>query len=428
MNVYDSLRMQNLLEMQGFKVSSDLYDSDVVILNTCHIREKATEKLYSELGRIRRNCEKFEKKKPIVVVAGCVSQAEGKEIFARSDFVNVVVGPQSYYNLPELIAQVESGQEHVINLDFINYKKFDHLPEESMTQGVSSFISIQEGCDKFCTFCVVPYTRGAEFSRPLEQVYREVLGAVALGSIEVVLLGQNVSAYHGKNFEGKECDLADLIVSIAKIPQLKRIRYTTSHPNDMSDKLLDLHGTESKLMPFLHLPFQSGSDRILKLMNRKYTKDFYCKVIGKLRHNRPDIALSSDIIVGFPGETDEDFNHTLELVDRANLAQCYSFKYSPRPGTPSSLMPQIPEEIKEERLRVLQLKLQEQQLHFNKNYEGKILEVLFEKGGKKADQMWGKSQYFQSVHVNAVSSDLAGQILNVRIDKAGINGLFGSLV
>ncbi len=426
MNVYDSMRMQHLLELYGCKISSDLYDSDVIVLNTCHIREKATEKLYSELGRIGRNYQKLSKKKPIIVAAGCVSQAEGNEIFARSPFVDIIVGPQSYHTLPDLIAQIESGKEKLINLDFINYKKFDNLPEESMNQGASSFVSIQEGCDKFCTFCVVPYTRGAEFSRPVEQVYREILGAVSLGSVEVVLLGQNVSAYHGKDSHGNEWDLADLISHISKIPGLKRIRYTTSHPTDMNDKLLSLYGQEPKLMPFLHLPFQSGSNRILKLMNRKYTKERYLEIIDTLRSYKPDIALSSDIIVGFPGETDEDFIETLDLVDRVGFSQCYSFKYSPRPGTPSALSLQVCEEIKDERLKVLQLKLQDHQLSFNKNFEGKVLQVLFEKEGKKSEQMWGKSQYFQSVHINSQHIKLLeGQILDVTIDKAGINGLSG---
>ncbi len=426
MNVYDSLRMQNLLELYGCKINPDLYDADVVVLNTCHIREKATEKLYSELGRIGRNYQKLNRRKPIVVVAGCVSQAEGSEIFSRSPFVDIIVGPQSYHTLPDLILQIESGKEKLINLDFVNYKKFDNLPEESMSQGASSFVSIQEGCDKFCTFCVVPYTRGVEFSRPVEKVYREVLGAVSLGSAEVVLLGQNVSAYHGKDSQGKEYDIADLISRIATIPGLKRIRYTTSHPTDMNDKLLSLHGQESKLMPFLHLPFQSGSNQILKLMNRKYTKERYLEIIDTLRSYRPDIALSSDIIVGFPGETDEDFSETLDLVDKIGFSQCYSFKYSPRPGTPSALSPQVAEEIKDARLKVLQSKLQDHQLSFNKKFEGKTLQVLFEKEGKKAEQMWGKSQYFQSVHIDAQDTKpLEGQIINVTIDKAGINGLFG---
>jgi tRNA-2-methylthio-N6-dimethylallyladenosine synthase len=426
MNTYDSLRIQNLLELYGCSTGFGMYEADVVILNTCHIREKATEKLYSELGRIGRNYEKLNKTKPIIVVAGCVSQAEGREIFSRSPFVDVIVGPQSYHTLPLLISEIESGKTQLINLDFIDYKKFDHLPEESMKQGASSFVSIQEGCDKFCTFCVVPYTRGKEFSRPLEQVYREVLGAVSLGSLEVVLLGQNVSAYHGKGSDEKEYDLADLISMIAQIPQLRRIRYTTSHPSDMTDKLLSLHQTEAKLMPLLHLPFQSGSDRILKLMNRKYTKDRYLEIINSLRKYRPDIAFSSDIIVGFPGETDEDFMQTLDLVDKVAFAQCYSFKYSPRPGTPSAVAQQVAESIKDERLQILQSKLQEHQLRFNQGFEGKSVQVLFEKEGKKANQMWGKSEYFQSVHVDAQEC-LEGKILDVTIKKAGINGLFGTV-
>lgn len=418
MNVYDSFRIQDLMNINGYEVTKDLQQAGVVLLNTCHIREKAAEKVYSELGRIRKNANKA-----IIVVAGCVGQAEGGEIFARAPFVDIVIGPQSYYVLPKLVSRIENGEKRLIELDFVDEAKFDKLPEEFMYQGVSSFVSVQEGCDKFCSFCVVPYTRGSEFSRPLEQIYREVLQAASKGSKEIILLGQNVNAYHGKAIDDNECDLASLIRKIAKIKAVKRIRYTTSHPKDMTPSLIKLHGEEEKLMPFLHLPIQSGSDNMLKKMNRKYTSNQYLEIIDQLRYYRSNIVLSSDFIVGFPEETDEDFEDTLALVKKVKYGQCYSFKYSPRPGTPAALKPQIPEEIKSERLKKLQSLLITQQLEFNESCVGDKMEVLFDRPGKYANQLLGKSPYMQSVHIDEINPDFHGNIIEVKITGALKNSL-----
>lgn len=423
MNVYDSIRMQDLLSSFGYSISEEMNDNtDMVILNTCHIREKAAEKVYSELGRVKKikDARLRDGKKTIIVVAGCVGQAEGEEIFVRAPFVDIIVGPQSYHSLPDMVANINRGEaKNLIELDFIEEEKFDKLPEEISHQGASSFVSVQEGCDKFCTFCVVPYTRGAEFSRPLEKVYREVLYAVNNGSKEVVLLGQNVSGYHGKDHSGKEWGLADLINNIANINGLERIRYMTSHPRDMDDALLKLHGTESKLMPFLHLPVQAGSNRVLQLMNRKHSREEYFDIIDRLRSYRPDIVLSSDFIVGFPGETDEDFADTLDLVKRVGYGQCFSFKYSPRPGTPAATREnQVPEDVKNQRLQVLQKELSEQQFRTNQSMVGKILPVLFEREGKFEGHIVGKSPYLQSVYVDNPSKDLIGKIKDVKITSA----------
>lgn len=430
MNVYDSIRMQDLLEPFGYKATEELQEADMIILNTCHIREKASEKLYSELGRIKQLKEARKKQGAsdiIIVVAGCVGQAEGEEIFARAPYVNIVVGPQSYHTLPELVAKVARHEKRLIELDFIEEEKFDKLPEQVSPQGISAFVSVQEGCDKFCTFCVVPYTRGAEFSRPLEQIYREVTGAVAKGSKEVHLLGQNVNAYHGKTPENTNCSLADLIRYLAKIPNLERIRYLTSHPIDMTDDLIALHGIEPKLMPFLHLPIQSGSDKVLKLMNRKHNRQYYFEIIDKLRQAQPDIALSSDFIVGFPGESDEDFADTLDLVKKVGYSQCYSFKYSPRPGTPAAIKEQVPEYIKNERLMILQQEINRQQLAFNQNCVGSIMPVLFDRVGKIEGQILGKTPYMQSVHLMNHSKSLQETIANVRITKASNSSLTGEV-
>lgn len=423
MNVYDSLRMKDLLSQFGYAITEEMNeDTDMVILNTCHIREKAAEKVYSELGRVKKikDARLLENKKTIIVVAGCVGQAEGEEIFLRAPFVDIVVGPQSYHSLPDMVANILRGEnKHLIELDFVEEEKFDKLPDEMSPQGVSAFVSVQEGCDKFCTFCVVPYTRGAEFSRPIEKVYREVLAAVNNGSKEVVLLGQNVSGYHGKDHESKEWSLADLISNLANIKGLERIRYMTSHPRDMNDDLLRLHGSEHKLMPFLHLPVQSGSNRILQLMNRKHTREEYFEIIDRLKSYRPDIVLSSDFIVGFPGETDEDFADTIDLVKRVGYGQCFSFKYSKRPGTPASTREnQVPEDVKNERLQILQKELSSLQLKVNQSTIGKILPVLFERDGKFDGHIVGKSPYLQSVYVDNPSKDLIGSIKNVRITNA----------
>ncbi len=422
MNVYDSLRMQDLLTPLGYNVTEVLdNNTEIVILNTCHIREKAAEKVYSELGKIRQIKEERLKdgQKTIIIVAGCVGQAEGEEIFSRAPFVDIVVGPQSYHSLPDMISKAMRDEvRHLIELDFVEEEKFDHLPSQVSAQGPSAFVSVQEGCDKFCTYCVVPYTRGAEFSRPLDQVYREILSAVNQGSKEVVLLGQNVNAYHGKDHEGKIWSLADLISHIAEIKGLERIRYTTSHPSDMTEELLKLHGTEAKLMPFLHLPVQAGSNKILKLMNRKHTADEYLDIITRLRSYRPDIVMSSDFIVGFPGETDEDFADTLNLVKKIGYGQCFSFKYSPRPGTPAATREQVPEHIKSDRLRILQEELSRQQFATNESKVGQVLPVLFDHEGKFEGNIVGKSPYMQSVYIENASKNLIGQIKNVKILKA----------
>ncbi|QQV75702.1 tRNA-2-methylthio-N(6)-dimethylallyladenosine synthase [Rickettsia tillamookensis] len=432
MNVYDSVKMQDLLYPFGYEPTENIEDADVIILNTCHIREKAAEKTYSELGRIKKLQDTRKKQglsSAIIVVAGCVAQAEGEEIFSRTPYVDIVVGPQSYYNLPELISKVVRHEKHLIDLDFVEEAKFDNLPEQLYPQGASSFISVQEGCDKFCTFCVVPYTRGAEFSRNVEQVYREALKVVSSGAKEIMLLGQNVNAYHGKGLDDKIFSLADLLKHLAQIPNLERLRYMTSHPIDMNDDLIKLHGTEPKLMPFLHLPVQSGSNKILKAMNRKHDRDYYFDIINRLREARPDIVLSSDFIVGFPGETDEDFENTLDLVRRVKYGQCYSFKYSPRPGTPGATRTdQVPEHIKSERLTILQKELMAQQLAFNESCVGSTMKVLFDRSGKFDDQIIGKTPYMQSVYIQNPNKSLLGKIIDVKITKASLNSLTGEIV
>lgn len=432
MNVYDSVKMQDLLYPFGYEPTENMEGADVIILNTCHIREKAAEKTYSELGRIKKLQDSHKKQglnSAIIVVAGCVAQAEGEEIFARTPYVDIVVGPQSYYNLPELISKVVRHEKHLIDLDFVEEAKFDQLPEQLYPQGASAFISVQEGCDKFCTFCVVPYTRGAEFSRSVDQVYREALKVVSSGAKEIMLLGQNVNAYHGKGPDDKIFSLADLIRQLAKIPNLERLRYTTSHPIDMTDDLIELHGLEPKLMPFLHLPVQSGSNKILKAMNRKHDRDYYFDIINRLRKARPDIVLSSDFIVGFPGETDQDFEDTLDLVRKVKYGQCYSFKYSPRLGTPGATRTdQVPEHIKSERLTILQKELTAQQLAFNESRVGKIMPVLFDRNGKFDDQIIGKTPYMQSVYIGNPNKDLLGRIVDIRITKAASNSLSGEIL
>jgi tRNA-2-methylthio-N6-dimethylallyladenosine synthase len=430
MNVYDSAKMADILMPFGYKQSDTITDSDLIILNTCHIREKATEKVYSELGRIKemQSRRKTRGKDTIIVVAGCVGQAEGEEIFARAPFVDIVVGPQSYQTLPKLMGKVVRNKKSAINIDFPMEDKFDKLPEESSPQGISAFLTIQEGCDKFCKFCCVPYTRGAEFSRPVNEIFREALQIANNGSLEITLLGQNVSAYHGVDIDNKEVSLARLIHEISKIKSIKRIRYTTSHPRDMQDDLIEIHGTEPKLMPFIHLPVQSGSDRILKHMNRKHTAEQYIDLIQKFRAARTDIAFSSDFIVGYPGETEEDFEATMLLVSEVKFAQAYSFKYSPRPGTPASVYKdQISDEIKSDRLQRLQALIRKQQHDFNAGMLGKTMDILFEKKGKHAGQYIGKSNYMQSVYAQS-TDDLIGKIAKVKIVKIDSNSLGGELV
>ena len=423
-NEYDSIRIGELMTINGYDITNEMKEADMVVLNTCHIREKATQKLYSELGRIKKiNAGK----KVVTVVAGCVGQAEGEQIFDRSNnFVDIVVGPQSYTELPKLLDKINQGDKRAIELDFVLEAKFDILPESQVAQGPSGYVSIQEGCDKFCSFCCVPYTRGAEFSRPMEQVYREALMLASKGSKEIYLLGQNVSAYHGKKLDGNICDLAELVELISQIPNVERIRYTTSHPMDMTTRLIDMHSRQNKLMPFLHLPVQSGSNVILKAMNRKYTREKYLELIGAYKNARPDIQVSSDFIVGFPGETDEDFDATFSLATEVKFVQSYSFKYSPRPGTPAALKAQIDESIKIKRLAILQEQLIKNQMEFNESCVGRTMPILFLKDGRYDNQIIGKTEYMQSVHVDTkAGKDLHGNIINVRIIRALENSLAG---
>jgi tRNA-2-methylthio-N6-dimethylallyladenosine synthase len=431
MNVYDSIKMQELLAPFGFESTEDINDADMVILNTCHIREKASEKVYSELGRVKK-VKDYRLQNGlgdmIIAVAGCVGQAEGEEIFRRAYYVDIVVGPQSYHTLPDLVAKLARSEKRLIELDFIEEEKFDNLPKNYQGQGASAFVSIQEGCDKFCTFCVVPYTRGAEFSRKVEEIYRESMAVVTKGASEVHLLGQNVNAYHGKAADDQNYSIADLIRHIAKIKGLERIRYTTSHPRDMDDDLIALHGQEAKLMPFLHLPIQSGSNKILKAMNRKHTREEYFTIIDKIRVARPDIVMSSDFIIGFPGESDEDFADTLDLVKKVGYGQCFSFKYSPRPGTPAASMEQVPEAIKVERLNILQKELSKQQLLFNESCVGKVIPVLFEKPGKFDGHIVGKTPYMQSAYIDNVDKSLIGKIVNVKINKGSAISVSGEVI
>jgi tRNA-2-methylthio-N6-dimethylallyladenosine synthase len=425
MNIYDSERMGETLGRQGYSATSEAADADLVILNTCHIREKAAEKLYSELGRVRDL--KLERraagKETLVAVAGCVAQAEGVEIVRRAPVVDLVVGPQSYHRLPELVTQVH-GQLPLVETAFPDDDKFAHLPPRTKRRDATAFLTVQEGCDKFCTFCVVPYTRGAEFSRPAAAIEAEARRLVEHGVREITLLGQNVNAYHGNGPDGRSWSLARLICELARIDGLDRLRYTTSHPQDMSDDLISIHRHEPKLMPYLHLPFQAGADRILAAMNRKHTRAQYLDLIGRIRQSRPDIALSTDIIVGFPGETDADFEATLDIVRQVGFAQAYSFKYSPRPGTPAANMEQLPEAVKIDRLARLQRLLEQQQTAFNSGCVGRVLPVLFEKLGRKTGQLVGRSPYLQAVHAEA-TPELLGRVLPVEIAAAGPNSLSG---
>lgn len=430
MNVYDSNKMLDLLSTLGYAPTEKIEDADLVILNTCHIREKAAEKVYSELGLIKRlkDVRNSQEKEMLIVVAGCVSQAEGDEIFRRAPYVDIVVGPQTYHNLPELIAKVLRNHNSTLNLDFPTISKFDFLPESNLTQGYSAFLTIQEGCDKFCKFCCVPYTRGAEYSRSLNEIYREALRFVEQGALEITLLGQNVTAYHGLNDQKEETNIAQLIKYLAKIPNLKRIRYTTSHPTDMFDELIELHESEPKLMPYLHLPVQSGSDKILKEMNRKHTAQDYLEIIEKYRKACPDILFSSDFIVGYPGESDQDFEDSLELIRKVNFNLSYSFKYSMRPGTPAAAMEnQVDEKIKDERLAIMQALLHEQHFQTQQNSLNKICSVLFEKAGKYTGQILGKNQYGQPVCVLSDES-IIGKIIPVKITKISGNTLVGEFI
>jgi tRNA-2-methylthio-N6-dimethylallyladenosine synthase len=424
MNVYDSERMADVLAPLGYGVTDSPEGADLVVLNTCHIREKATEKVYSELGQIKRlkDARRAEGGAMTIAVAGCVAQAEGEEILRRQPAVDLVVGPQSYHQLPELIARAHRARGERLAADFAAEEKFDALTTERRPSGVTAFLTVQEGCDKFCTFCVVPYTRGGEWSRPAEAIEAEARALAEKGVREVTLLGQNVNAYDG------EGGLAGLVRRLAKIPGLDRIRYTTSHPRDMDEALIAAHAEVEALMPYLHLPVQAGSDRVLKAMNRAHTAESYLRLIEKIRAARPDIAISGDFIVGFPGERDADFEATLELVREVGYASAFSFKYSRRPGTPAAAMPgQVDEPVKEARLARLQALLDEQQAAFNARQQGRILPVLFEKAGRHAGQIIGRSPYLQAVHATAPDR-LIGEIVPVRIESSARNSLAGSLM
>jgi tRNA-2-methylthio-N6-dimethylallyladenosine synthase len=438
MNVYDTERMVEALASDGYSETQILDDADVVLLNTCHIREKAAEKVYSELGRIRDVKERRAAtgRDTIVTVAGCVAQAEGREIVTRQPAVDLVIGPQSTHRLSAMLKDVAKKApvdpfgtpRALVETEFSEDDKFRHLPERRPARATAAFLTVQEGCDKFCTFCVVPYTRGAEYSRPVAQVLAEARRMVENGVREITLLGQNVNGYHGAGVDGRSASLASLITELARIEALERIRYTTSHPRDMTDDLFAVHASEPKLMPYLHLPVQSGADRILAAMNRKHSAADYLTLVDRIRAARPDIALSTDFIVGFPGETDAEFEATLDIVRRVHFAQAYSFKYSARPGTPaSSLGDQIPEDVKSARLQRLQDLLNSQSTTFNESCVGKVFPVLFEKQGRRAGQLIGRSPYLQSVFAEADPSVL-GRIVQVKISAALPHSLSGQIL
>jgi tRNA-2-methylthio-N6-dimethylallyladenosine synthase len=431
MNVYDSERMADVLRPLGYAPTEVVEDADFVILNTCHIREKAAEKVYSELGKLRDlRAERLAagQGRMTIAVAGCVAQAEGEEIMRRQPAVDLVVGPQAYHQLPELLTRTARARGERIGADFAPNEKFDALQVPRAVTGVTAFLTVQEGCDKFCTFCVVPYTRGAEWSRPVADVLAEARDLAARGVREITLLGQNVNAYDGQGPDGRPSTLARLAHALAEIPGLDRIRYTTSHPNDMSDDLIAAHGELEALMPYLHLPVQSGSDRILRLMNRKHGRKAYLDLIDRIRAARPDMALSGDFIVGFPGETDRDFEDTMDLVRRVNYASAFSFMYSPRPGTPAATMAaQVPDDVARARLHALQALLLEQQTAFNAAQAGRTLDVLFERKGRHGAQAIGRSPYLQSVHVED-ADHLIGRIVPVRIARGQQNSLAGCLL
>jgi len=426
MNVYDSGRMADVLAPLGYQPVDRPDGADMVILNTCHIRDKAAEKVFSELGRLRR-IKDAQGGKMVIAVAGCVAQAEGKEILARAPYVDIVLGPQTYHRLPEMVARAARAGASVIETEFPTEDKFDHLPEAAAPQGVTAFLTVQEGCDKFCSFCVVPYTRGAEQSRPVAGIVAEAERLVAQGAREITVLGQNVNAWHGTGPDGEAWGLGRLLRALAALPGLLRLRYATSHPRDMDDDLIAAHRDLPTLMPFLHLPVQSGSDRILDAMNRGHTAADYLRLIEKLRAARPDIAFSSDFIVGHPGETEEDFEATMALVRAVGFAQAYSFKYSPRPGTPAAGAPrQVAEADKDRRLQALQALLREQQARFNASCVGLDLSVLFTGTGRHPGQVAGRSPFLQPVHLTA-GQDLIGTEMSVRIGAALPNSLTGTV-
>jgi tRNA-2-methylthio-N6-dimethylallyladenosine synthase len=429
MNVYDSARMADALAPLGYAASETADAADMVILNTCHIREKAAEKLFSELGRLKvtKQQRAAAGKRTIIAVAGCVAQAEGAEILRRAAHVDIVLGPQTYHRLPEMVARAARGAGAQLDTDFPSESKFDHLPEATTPGGISAFLSVQEGCDKFCTFCVVPYTRGAEASRPVVAVLAEAENLIARGAREITLLGQNVNAYHGDGPDGADWALGALIRRLASLPDLSRIRYTTSHPADMDDELIAAHGEEPKLMPHLHLPVQSGSDSVLAAMNRRHRAEDYRRLAERLRRARPDLALTSDFIVGFPGESEADFEATMGLVREIGFSAAYTFKYSPRPGTPAAIMDdQVPEAVKTERLLELQALIAGQTQAFNRALVGRTLPVLFERGGRHAGQLVGRTPYLQGVHA-AADRSLIGRVADVIIEDVHSNSLPGRL-
>ena len=433
MNVYDSERMTDALSKDGYQATDILEEADLVLLNTCHIREKAAEKVYSELGRLRemKKARAKDGREMVIGVTGCVAQAEGKEILRRAPAVDLVVGPQTYHRLPEALRRAKSG-ERVVETDYALEDKFEHLPapEKAKTRarGVTAFLTVQEGCDKFCTFCVVPYTRGSEVSRPVVQIVAEAERLAEAGVREITLLGQNVNAWHGLGPDGREWGLGDLLYRLAEIEGLARLRYTTSHPRDMDDRLIEAHRDLPKLMPYLHLPVQAGSDRILKAMNRRHTAAEYIALIERIRAVQPELAISGDFIVGFPGETDQDFEDTMRLVETVGYAQAFSFKYSTRPGTPGAEMDgHVEETVKAERLERLQALLFRQQGEFALGCVGKEIDLLLEKPGRKPGQLVGRSPWLQPVNIDAKGSEI-GDIIRVRITDAGPNSLFAQAI
>ncbi|TDH39386.1 tRNA (N6-isopentenyl adenosine(37)-C2)-methylthiotransferase MiaB [Pseudohoeflea suaedae] len=433
MNVYDSERMSDALSRDGYTATDSPEDADLVLINTCHIREKAAEKVYSQLGRLAKLKKRRQSEGSdfMVAVAGCVAQAEGQEITRRAPVVDVVIGPQTYHRLPDALAKARTGAK-VVETDFPVEDKFTALPKAPekviRKRGVSAFLTVQEGCDKFCTFCVVPYTRGAETSRPVDAIVAEAERLAAAGVREVTLLGQNVNAWHGEGSDGREWGLGELLRRLAEIDGLERLRYTTSHPRDMDDGLIEAHRDLPELMPYLHLPVQAGSDRILKAMNRRHTADDYIRLVERIRQANPDLALSGDFIVGFPGETDEDFEDTMRLIETVGYAQAFSFKYSPRPGTPGAdLGGHVDEAVKSERLDRLQALLYRQQRDFAERCVGREIDLLLEKPGREPGQLIGRSPWLQPVIVNAKPEEI-GDIVKVRITKAGTNSLFADRV
>ena len=430
MNVYDSARMVDLMRTLGFEETNVPEDADMIIFNTCHIREKASEKIFSELGRFKPLKEERRKqgRDLILVVAGCVVQAESEEFMNRAKFVDIALGPQTYHRLPEMLKKLEQKRKRrIIDVEFPAVAKFDSLPQ-ARSNGVSSFLAIQEGCDRFCSYCVVPYTRGAEYSRTLKEIVEEARQLAETGTKDLMLLGQNVNAWHGEGLDGRPSDLSRLVAAVAEIDGIERIRYVTSYPSDFTDDMIAMHRDIPKVMPYLHLPVQSASDRILKKMNRRYTRAEYEEIVSKLRVACPEIALSSDFIVGFPEETDEDFEQTMDLVRRVTFAQSYSFKYSARPGTPAAAMKnQVPEDVKTERLERLQALLIEQHAAYNATFLGKETEILLEEKAKKEGFLLGHTPQMQNVVVKA-SDEVLGQIVRVRITKTAATTLDGELI